>query len=635
MKENKAQEEIINTVEGQLLVVACPGSGKTTTLVRRIDHMVNSGVDPNKIIMMTFSQAAAKEMETRYKGQFPENTPGVKFSTIHSFCFMILKTFFHYSSNCIISQKSVYDFFYKKLRYNKMVNDDLPNFIKSLLLDIGNIKNSMTELRDYKPNCTDEKELFVSLYNDYEEYKHRYNMIDFDDMLVITLEKLQSNPEIVKILQEQFQYIQVDEYQDTNVVQSSIIYLIAGKNGNLAVVGDDDQSIYGFRAATPKIMLDFKNEYPDAKIVKMSTNYRSREEIIDASNTIITNNKDRYDKEFIASRGKGGKVQVTCEEDLQSELNKIAKEIKKRHSMGEEYKNFSVLFRTNKQADGVANALIKENIPFVSTEPVKSRYEGWIYRDIMLFHELATSEITGPEIADDMFTLINRPNRFVPRSMTVKGMDYMFVTKQIAISKKEGWQKTKLREQIDEFFAGMNALKSKTPAEALSLIFYNLHYNAYLLDYARYHNEDEKDYMDTYHAFMEDVKDNNIKSWEDWDKFADRYNRIFQMYNKKKQDETEEDAVTISTMHKSKGLEWDVVYLPDSEETRIPGKNTAVDEIEEERRLFYVAMTRAREELYISYHGKGKATRFVKEMKTVPKATKGENDKLHSKLKNL
>ena len=248
MLKNEAQEKIINTIDGQLIVVACPGSGKTTTLVRRINHMVKTGIDPRSIIMMTFSKAAAKEMKERYTKQFPENPQGVNFCTIHAFCLAILTTFFGYERRCTINSIDVNDFFYGILKGNRDVADDIPGFIKKLLLDIGCVKNMLIEPQDYTPTCTSDKDFFIRLYEQYEEYKNNCGLIDFDDMLVLTLRGLQANPKVVQSLQETYKYIQVDEYQDTNNVQSQIIYLIAGENGNLAVVGDDDQSIYGFRA---------------------------------------------------------------------------------------------------------------------------------------------------------------------------------------------------------------------------------------------------------------------------------------------------------------------------------------------------------------------------------------------------
>lgn len=632
LKENKAQEEIINTINGQLIVVACPGSGKTTTLVRRIDHMVKSGINPNEIIMMTFSQAAAREMQERYESQFPENPKGVKFCTIHSFCFTVLCQYFNYSRDCIISTKSVYDFFYSKLRNNPDVNNDLAGFIKKLLLDIGNVKNLMIQANEYTPQCTDDKKLFISLYNDYEEYKNSYNMIDFDDMLVLALQNLKKNKNVVAELQSKYKYIQVDEYQDTNLVQTGIIYEIAGEKGNLAVVGDDDQSIYGFRAATPDIMLSFKDVYPNAKIIKMSTNYRSREEIIDASNAVIKNNTTRYSKDFIASRGKGGKVSIINKPSLQEEIDEMAHVIKTRHEKGESYNNFAILFRTNAQADGIANALIKEDIPFISTEPVKSRYDSWMYKDIIAFHNLAVNGDQGAAYADDMYALINKPKRFISRMLTRKGMNYEWIKEQIRMSNSQGWQKTKMIESIDEFFCGINLLRMKSPLDSLNTILYNLHYGNYLKEYAKKHNDDVQDYINLYNAFVNDVKNNNIKTWEDWDKFVIKYNYLFQIHNKK---EKKYDAVTISTMHKSKGLEWNVVYLPDCIESKMPGSGVTPVQIEEERRLFYVSMTRAKEELYLYYHGKGTATRYIKELQVLPKSNKKNGDSLKNRISNL
>ena len=250
--ENKAQEEAIHTVDGQMLIIACPGSGKTTTLLRRINYMVTeANINPTGILMITFTKAAADEMNKRYISMFGEN-PGITFSTIHALCFDIVKKYGKKRVD-IITEIEVYNYFNFRVRYIDQINDK-DEFVADLILDISVMKNNMLSLSEYQPKCTEDKELFSNLYTGYEEYKDKESKIDFDDMLVMAKEILDTNPEILLYLRSSYPYIQVDEYQDTNLIQKDIIYLLAGQDGNLAVVGDDDQSIYAFRGAKPEIM---------------------------------------------------------------------------------------------------------------------------------------------------------------------------------------------------------------------------------------------------------------------------------------------------------------------------------------------------------------------------------------------
>lgn len=473
-------------------------------------------------------------------------------------------------------------------------------------------------------------------------------------MLVLTLRGLQANPKVVQSLQETYKYIQVDEYQDTNNVQSQIIYLIAGKNGNLAVVGDDDQSIYGFRAATPEIMLSFKKQYPDAIQVNMSTNYRSSSNIIKAADMVIKKNKNRFSKDFIGSKETEGSVYVSMFQTRIEETVDIAKKIKMRNAQGQSYKDFAILYRNNSQADRIANELAKVGIPFVSTEAIKFRYDSWIFRDISYFHRLAEGDDFGSKQkeAEVVYSLINRPSRYIQRAMTVHGADYTYMKEAAKRSFLKQWQKEKMYDNIDEFFSFCTSLKGKNPKDSLRVIRTGLRYQEYLYDYAEKRMEDPREYIDTYNSFMEDVENNNIDTWEKWDVYIKKTKKAFEDHNKKNLDA---DAVTLSTMHKSKGLEWKVVFLPNSNDSIIPGTErmekdlkteSNVSErhrmeakiktrIEEERRLYYVAMTRAKEELWVSYNGRAKQSRYVRDFENMAKKYIDESDTLNSRLKKL
>ena len=397
MEKNNAQEEIIHTVNGQLLVVACPGSGKTTTLLRRIHYMINEAKIPaQQILMVTFSSAAAKEMKTRYQKKF--GMDAVTFSTIHSMCMSILKKFGGYTKESILSDPREY--FYKVLRKQKGIND-INEFITGLITEISVINNNSIDLNSYKPKCTRDKKLFLKLINGYQEYKEELHLIDFDDMLQKAYEIMVNDKECLDFLRNKYRYIQVDEYQDTNLIQKDIIYLLAGQDGNLAVVGDDDQSIYAFRGAKPEIMLNFQKEYPKSKMVKMSTNYRSGKKIISEADRVIKSNTNRFQKDFIGFKPENGAVEYIVTEEKKDEILKIFSRIKKLLNDGENPADIAVLFRTNRQAEKMAAILFRNQIPFQSNEKIQSKYEHWMFQDLQAYYSKPDDSKTDDTKKDD------------------------------------------------------------------------------------------------------------------------------------------------------------------------------------------------------------------------------------------
>lgn len=261
MLKNEAQEQAIHNIYGQTIIIACPGSGKTTTLLRRIDYMISQGIDPASILMITFTKAAATEMKNRFEQQYIKNS-GVTFSTIHSLCLSVVKKFGGFSLNNILSDPAgiLMDIVVKDYSIN-----DKRKFITDIINDISMVKNNQIDIKKYEPKCCDDRDKFIKIYNAYETVKQEEGKLDFDDILIWAYKILSEEPDTLDWLRDRYAFIHVDEYQDTNYIQRDIIYLIAGPEGNLTVVGDDDQSIYAFRGAKPEIMLNFKKDYPEAK----------------------------------------------------------------------------------------------------------------------------------------------------------------------------------------------------------------------------------------------------------------------------------------------------------------------------------------------------------------------------------
>lgn len=587
MKKNEAQEKVINTVEGQLIVIACPGSGKTTTLVRRINHMVNDvHIPSDKILMLTFTNAAAKEMKERYQKKYGKDN--TTFCTIHSLCLALIKKFLNFNAENII--KDSFSFFMEQLKYNTSIGDK-NEFIGNLLAEFSVIKNNMFDISKYEPKCCKDKYLFINLYNSYEEYKINYKLIDFDDMLTMAYNLLKTDKEILHWIQEKYQYIQVDEYQDTNLIQRNIIYLIVGKNGNLAVVGDDDQSIYTFRGARPEIMLNFVSDYPNAKIVKMSTNYRSCKNIISESDKLIQKNKNRFSKEFVGFQQGLGTVQKIISETQVRELYWIKTKIK---SLNIPLSDVAILFRTNKQAEPVAASLLSDNIPFHTTERIPNKYENWMYYDIISYYKLANNE--GNKT--DLRRILNHPNRYLTNSAYAKyGLNKKAML-QVASASKEDWMRTKNRTAIFDLFFLLDKLRGKTPKEFLEILYNTGKYHKYLKEYAKFRKADIEELENQWKSYENDAE--KYDSWDAWNSYIRQY--AFQLKNMSKNN----NGVTLSTLHCSKGLEWDTVFIIDCVEKIYPfSKAKTSEELEEERRLFYVGMTRAKNTLYLcSYKSK-------------------------------
>lgn len=605
MLKNTAQEEVINTTEGQLIVVACPGSGKTTTLLRRINHMISDcAINPENILMITFTNAAAKEMRERYLKQYG-NDP-VTFSTIHSMCLAILKKFRGLTNDSILSDQQSY--FYEVLMKHREINDK-GDFVKMILTDISVLKNNRLDLKDFTQKCCDDKALFSDLYMGYEEYKRQYGLIDFDDMLLEAYDEMLNNPECLSWLRDRYRYIQVDEYQDTNFIQRDIVYLLAGEKGNLAVVGDDDQSIYGFRGARPEIMLNFQKHYPDAKMIKLSTNYRSDRGIIGAAALVISQNKERFPKEFLASSKDKGSVAILTRDSRASELTAVILQIKKLIAEGTDPSDIAVLYRTNRQSEMIASMLLAQQIPFVSPEKIPDRYQHWIFKDIQSYQRLAKGEGWTKQ---DLGRILNHPQRFLNGYQYIQaGLDQGAMRRYAFKSIKEEWKRNNALDNITDFFFGLKQLEGKKPSEFLKAMYGACEYSRYLSEYAKFRNEDLEYLQDIWKNYQKDAAAHD--DWTEWGRYIIGYSKKLEEAQKSKK------GVVLSTMHCSKGLEWKHVFIIDCVEEVTPFvKATTPEEIAEERRLFYVAMTRAKNELYLCTYKKKGSTK-VKPSRFLPK----------------
>ena len=617
-KQNKSQEEAISTIHGPVMIVSCPGSGKTTTLIRRIHHMIEEHISPTEILMVTFSRAAAMEMRDKYIKFFGTN-PGISFQTIHSLCFNLLLKEGRYKKEDVLQENDKMDYLVNILRTYPQAEGDLWELAKTVATNITSIKNNYVEMVNFQPNELD-KELFVSIYYKYEQWKEEMNRIDFDDMLTACKKMFEKSDAIREKWSNHFRYIQCDEYQDTNMIQRDILYMLAGRNRNLCVVGDDDQSIYRFRGARPEIMLHFMDDFPDAKKIMMGINYRSAGEIVEKSAKIIEKNKIRYGKRFISQRGLDGTAGYTeyiRAANKQDEMERVINIIRKKHEEGTEYNEMAILFRTNHQAVLPVSSLSSADIPFYAVDSVKCIYDNWIFNDIRTYTELSCGMYDDEkDMHKKILSVLNKPNRYLnPDDFTdVEFSKSGFHEAIYPMFKATYWKYQQALEEVDTWirlFGPSEILETDHP----SIIFErirgprSIHFDKHIRDMAKFRHMDPDDYFEELAELQEDAK--RFDTIKEWFEHADWMSRFIKEESMKKNPE----GVILATMHKSKGLEWNIVFIIDCNDGVTPHKNSLEGQsLEEERRLFYVAMTRAKNELYCINSNKAESA-FIKEAK--------------------
>lgn len=594
IKENKSQEKAIQTINGPVIIISCPGSGKTTTLLRRIKSMVDSGIKETNILMVTFTKAAATEMDTRYKNVYGSNTGGITFCTIHSLCLGILRAEKLYDISDIMDEEQKKEFIFHFLRRQPKV-EDAWEMTSDVIGEISKVKNSYINVRKYDPEKC-QKDLFLKVFRAYETWREKEHKLDFEDMMLECKGFLENNPEALARWQNKFQYIQCDEYQDTNLVQRDILYLLAGKNKNLCVVGDDDQSIYHFRGAQPSIMLDFKKDFPNATVIKMSTNYRSSQVIVDCADMLIKTNKLRFKKDFISDRGAEGSegtfTYARCN-SKEEQMKVVIKGIQEAVDRGVPYKDIAILFRTNKQAQSPMDDLMEAGIPFYCTEKIKSVYDEWIFKVIKTYVKLSC----GYGTEQDIMYVLNRPNRYL-KAQHFKGCVYTMESLLERVSYIEtDWQADQAKDNIIKWFSVIGKGKFNLMSDPVSCIsaVKKLGLIEYIKEYCIMRNLAEEDYTKQLIKLQEDAA--KFPTVDAWLRYAKKESARVSSLNKNKN----ADGVQLTTMHKSKGREWNTVFLVDVNHGIVPHKSSVDIEggLEEEKRILYVAMTRAKDYLYV------------------------------------
>lgn len=613
LKANIAQESAVSTLHGPVIIVSCPGSGKTTTLVRRINRMIEAGIDPKNILMVTFTRAAAADMEKRYR-QLYGAAPGVVFQTIHALCRNILVMEGVIGKKSLLNEKESQDMIAGFLE-GRPETGNPGDLAEAMLSEFGKYKESDIPLEEYEPACC-EKAMFVEIAKAYSSVKKEIGKVDFDDLLTGCRDLLRYNPQTLSRWQNRFRYIQCDEYQDTSRIQMDILYMLAGKKANLCVVGDDDQSIYRFRGADNHIMMQFEEDFRDrgARKILMNTNYRSGSKIVDMADVCIRNNKVRFEKEFIAERGREGTEGVAVYKPYKSkaaEMDDIISVIRKKSNEGVPLGEMAILFRTNRQASVPIQALAAEDIPYYSTENVVTVYDGWMFSDIRAYIELSM----GINTRQNFMRVLNRPNRHLPAGQ-FKDVEFNTgaMTEAIKFKKDDErtWVYKSAKESVDAWLGtfGPGRITEDMPTKELVGRLDGkgtIQYDAYLRQVAKMRRKDEDDLLGEFEELKQDaLRFATVGEWLAHARMVSEKVRRDNADNRKK----DKKGVTVTTMHKAKGREWKVVFILGANDSVIPGRQAVTrEDLEEERRILYVAMTRAKDELYIS--STAEPSRFV------------------------
>ncbi|CDD73236.1 uvrD/REP helicase [Clostridium sp. CAG:62] len=594
MECNKEQKEAIMHRDGPAMVLAGPGAGKTYVITNRVKALIDEyGVKPEQILVVTFSKAAAVEMKERFEMLTGGRRLPVRFGTFHSVFFQILRLAYHYEVKDIATPALKYRFLEETFNETGYEVDDKKEFLSDIEKEISRVKGEGIEIDCYFSSACS-AEIFQKMYRGYQEKLQRHRCLDFDDMVVYTYQLLKEREDIRRRWQAQFRYLLIDEFQDINRLQYETVCMLAEPENNLFIVGDDDQSIYGFRGAKPGIMLSFPKRFPDTKQIVLGVNYRCSDEIMKAAERLIGKNNERYEKHIVANKGKEQPVHMKKCENLPDEAEKIVAQIQLYQKEGIDYQEMAVLFRTNMQMRLLAGKLMEHGIPFTMRENLPNLFDTWMAKDIMCYLQLAL----GNRSREKFLKIANRPVRYLSRTA--------FTESEVSFDKLRAYYAVKNQEWMEEriwnFEYDLKNLASLSPYAAIHFIRKGIGYDEFLKTYADERNVNADDWFDVLDEMQEMARDK--KSIPEFLSFVENYGDTLEeiRQEQKKQQVKEEPGVSLMTMHASKGLEFPVVFVPTLNEDIVPYRK-AVQEgnLEEERRMLYVAMTRAKTYLHLSF----------------------------------
>ncbi|MCT4508963.1 MAG: DNA helicase PcrA [Tepidibacter sp.] len=628
---NDMQRKAVLKTEGALLLLAGAGSGKTRVLTYRIAHLINDlEVHPSNILAITFTNKAANEMKERVEGIIGSDANNMWISTFHSCCVRILRKDIDkigYTRSFVIYDRSDQMTLVKDCIKELNINDKMYE-AKTVLGYISDAKDKMINSKRFKEIHQNDFRMsnIAKVYSLYQERLMRNNALDFDDLIMKAIEILENNEGVLDFYQRKFRYIMVDEYQDTNRAQYKLVNMLARRHKNLCVVGDDDQSIYGWRGADIKNILEFERDYEDALVVKLEQNYRSTQTILDAANKVIANNITRKDKKLWTQSDSGDRIRTFKSRDEREEGDFIAHSIKKMNNdKGIEYKDCAILYRTNAQSRALEEALIKQNIKYKIFGGIKF-YERKEIKDLIAYLRI----IQNPVDDISLKRIINVPKRGI-------GLKTLEKIEDVALLKRESMYlslydadnidlSTRVKSKLREFTTLISSLSAMNDVYSVTKLIEKV------LENTGYIKELEKDDTIENQTRIENLKEFISVAMEfektSEEKDLETFLATISLISDMDSSDEDDDYVSLMTLHSAKGLEFPVVFLAGLEEGVFPISRALTDEIEleEERRLCYVGITRAMKTLYMTYassrtiYGKTNYSRVSRFIGELPKA---------------
>lgn len=601
---DETQQKAVTYGEGPLLVSAGPGSGKTTVITHHIKFLIdNLGIPPKEILVITFTKSAATEMKERFLQLTGERNTQVVFGTFHAFFYQILCRSGGFDHSSILKENEKYTLLRDILKAQKIYFYE-NSFAEDLLGEISQVKNR-DNAKQFESALLD-KEVFGIVFDEYQRRKRSLHKIDFDDMVVNCHQLLMEDVQVLRKWQESFRFILVDEFQDINPMQYEIVKLLAAPHHNIFAVGDEDQSIYSFRGANPKICFQFLKDYPEAKQMFLSINYRSDKDIVEAAKRLISHNKDRFDKDIQAKndfknsiKNAENSIQIRefhYEQESYEEIAKLLKEYSREHKLSE----CAVLFRTNMISPLFLQELKKLGIPYQMKAKCKNWKENTVVKDILAYFALAQGDLSRKHF----YRIMNKPVRYISRDMISK--EYM----SWELLEENSKRYFSVLEQVRKLRSDLEYIKKMPVFAALGYIRRGIGYERWLKEQGGKISQEGSETLDILKTIACDCE--TFKEFKEVLELSEIM-----------QEESADDAVEIMTYHGAKGLEWPVVFLPDVIEGITPYKRAHTkEEIEEERRMFYVALTRAKEKVYI--HSLNKDERHKKSPSVFLKELEGE-----------
>ena len=595
---NSAQKEAAMHINGPILIVAGAGAGKTKTITHRIVNLIKEGIAPENILAVTFTNKAAKEMRERINAEIEKNAKGQNtlpfVSTFHSLGVYIIK------ENARILGLTKYFTILDDGDTNTLIKDAIkeigldpkqydPRRIKNI---ISREKGKFTNLKDYAENANDYlSKIVAQVWNIYENKKTKENSLDFDDLLVKATRLLKDNLEIRKIYQDRWEYIHIDEYQDTNEVQYLMSRLLSEKNKNICVVGDADQNIYSWRGANLKNILSFEKDYPGAKIILLEENYRSTKNILEAANEIIKKNVYRPDKNLFTKNETGEKISLYEALDEGDEADHVSVKILEILDSGGKAEDVAVLYRANFQSRALEEKMLSYNIPY-QVLGVKF-FERKEIKDTLAYLRAALNR----ESLSDIKRIINFPTRGIGKTTVAK----IFANDIESLP-------TKTKSKINNFYNTLDAIKEKIETtKASDTIKFAVKKSGIEIELSTGTDEDTERLENIKELATLALKYDNLESGTGIEKLLEDASLASDqdsiMHNQEKKEKI--NGVKLMTVHASKGLEFKYVFITGLEDGLFPhqkdNETKSAEDREEERRLFYVALTRAREKLFLSF----------------------------------